>query len=43
MPFVSRPHPKEFRADVVVVARLGDAPIAQIAKDFGISDSCLRN
>ena len=38
-----RPHPKEFRDDVVAVARRGDAPIAQIAKDFGISDSCLRN
>ena len=40
---VPRPHPKEFRDDVVAVARRGDAPIAQIAKDFGISDSCLRN
>ena len=38
-----RPYPKEFRADVVAVARRGDAPISQIAKDFGISDSCLRN
>ena len=40
---MSRVHPKEFRADVVAVARRGDAPISQIAKDFGISDSCLRN
>ena len=38
-----RPHPKEFRADVVAVARRGDAPVSQVAKDFGISDSCLRN
>ena len=38
-----RPHPKEFRDDVVAVARRGDAPLAQIAKDFGISESCLRN
>lgn len=37
------PHPKEFRDDGVVVARKGDEPIAQIAKDFGISESCLRN
>ena len=37
------PHPKEFRDDVIAVARRGDAPIAQIAKDFGISESCLRN
>ena len=38
-----RPHPKEFREDVVAVARKGEAPIAEIAKDFGISESCLRN
>jgi transposase-like protein len=25
------------------VARRGDAPIKQIARDFGISESCLRN
>ena len=36
-------HPKEFRDDVVAVARRGDAPVAQIARDFGISESCLRN
>ena len=36
-------HPKEFRDDVVAIARRGEAPISQIAKDFGISDSCLRN
>ena len=35
-------HPREFRDDVVAVARRGDAPIAQIAKDFGISESCPR-
>ena len=38
-----RPHPREFRDDVVAVARRGDAPISQVAKDFGISESCLRN
>ena len=38
-----RPHPKEFRDDVVAVARKGEAPIAEIANDFGISESCLRN
>ena len=38
-----KPHPKEFRDDVVAVARKGGAPIAEIAKDFGISESCLRN
>ena len=40
---MSRPHPKEFRDDAVAVARRGPAPIAQIAKDFGISDSWVRN
>ena len=38
-----RPHRKEFRDDVVAVARRGDASLSQIAKDFGISESCLRN
>jgi transposase len=33
--------PIEFRRDVVAVARKGEAPLAQIAKDFGISGSCL--
>jgi transposase len=33
--------PVEFRRDVVAVAREGDAPLSQIAKDFGISESCL--
>ena len=37
------PHPKEFRDDVVAVARRGEASIAQVARDFGISESCLRN
>jgi len=27
----------------VAVARKGEAPIAEIAKDFGVSESCLRN
>jgi transposase-like protein len=40
---VPRPHPKEFRDDVMAVARRGEAPIKDIAKDFGISESCLRN
>ncbi len=36
-----RPFPKEFRQDVVAVARKGESPISQVAKDFGISESCL--
>ena len=40
-----RPYPREFREDVVSVAR-NRAPgqtIKQIAADFGIAESCLRN
>jgi transposase len=33
--------PLEFRRDVVAVARKGEAPLSQVAKDFGISESCL--
>lgn len=37
------PHPPEFRQRAVEMARQGAKPVAQIAKDLGISDSCLRN
>jgi transposase len=33
--------PLEFRRDVVAVARRREAPISQIAKDFGISQACV--
>src|SRR5713226_627687 len=33
--------PLEFRSDVVAVARRKEAPMSQIAKDFGISEACL--
>ena len=36
-------HPPEFRQRAVQLAREGAAPIAKIARDLGISDSCLRN
>jgi len=38
-----RAYPKEFRDDVVAVARRHEAPLSQIAKDFGISDATLHN
>jgi transposase len=38
---VPKPFPPEFRRDVIAVARKGEASIAQIARDFGISESCL--
>ncbi|GGM15148.1 transposase [Promicromonospora citrea] len=37
-----KPYPPEFRRDVIAVARQGQTPIAQVAKDFGITESCLR-
>ena len=37
------PHPAEFRQRAVDLARTGSKPIAQIAKDLSISESCLRN
>jgi len=39
------PYPKEFRDDVIAVARRRDpgVTIKQIAADFGISESCLNN
>jgi transposase-like protein len=38
-----RPHPPEFRQRAIELVRLRDKPVAQIAKELGISDSCLRN
>ena len=37
-----KPFPAEFRRDVIAVARKSEASIAQVAKDFGISESCLQ-
>ncbi len=40
-----KPYPREFRDDVVRVARDRDpgVRIADVARDFGISESCLQN
>jgi len=35
------PYPPEFRRDVIAVARQGDRSRAQVARSFGISESCL--
>jgi transposase len=37
------PHPPEFRRRAVELARERAKPIAKIAADIGISESCLRN
>lgn len=36
-----KPFPKEFRRDVIAVAREGDRSAAEVARSFGISESCL--
>ncbi|WP_410624961.1 IS3 family transposase [Amycolatopsis sp. cmx-8-4] len=38
-----KPYPREFRDDVVEMARRGETPLKQVAQDFGISESCLAN
>jgi transposase-like protein len=45
MCIVPKPYPKEFRDDVVRVARSREPGVhlKQIATDFGISESCLTN
>ena len=37
------PHPPEFRRRAVELVRLREKPIAEIARDLPISESCLRN
>ena len=36
-----RAYPQEFREDVVRIARLGELAYSQMAKDFGISETCV--
>jgi len=38
-----RAHPPEFRQRAVELARLREEPVAKIAEDLGIAESCLRN
>jgi len=40
---VPKPYPKEFREDVVAIARRREVSFAQVAKDFGISETCVQN
>ena len=37
-----KPFPKELREDVIRVYRDSDASVAQVARDFGVSPSCLK-
>jgi transposase len=43
MSVMPAPHPPEFRQRAVQLAREGSTPVSRIARDLGISDSCLRN
>jgi transposase-like protein len=36
------PHPPEFRRRAIELARAGDQPIASVARQLQISESCLR-
>jgi transposase len=40
---VPAPHPPEFRRRAVELARERSKPVAELAKDLRISESCLRN
>lgn len=40
---VPAPHPSEFRRRAVELAREKTKPVAELAKDLRISESCLRN
>jgi transposase len=37
-----RPYPKEFKQGAIALARTGDRPIAEVAHELGIAESCLR-
>lgn len=37
-----RPHPPEFRQRAVQLVQLREQPLAKIAADLGVSESCLR-
>jgi transposase len=37
-----RPYPKEFKQGAIELARTGERPIAEVARELGIAESCLR-
>ena len=43
MDIISQRYPKEFRDDVVRVARKGDTKLSQLATDFGVSEASIYN
>jgi transposase len=38
---VPKAYPKQFRRDIVAVARRGEITLSKVAQHFGISESCL--
>lgn len=42
MVFMPRPYPKEFREGALQLVAQGERPIAEIAHELGIAESCLR-
>lgn len=40
---MAKPYPEGFRRDVIAVARRGEIPLTQVAKDFGISEGTVAN
>ena len=43
MPKSKPPYPPEFRREALELIRISDKPIAQIAKDLGVTEQTLRN
>lgn len=43
MPPTKPPYPPEFRREAVELVRTSEKPIAQIARDLGVSDQTLHN
>jgi transposase len=43
MDIMSKRYPKEFRDDVVRVARKGETKLSQLATDFGVSEASIYN
>jgi transposase len=42
MVFMPRPYPREFREGALQLVGEGERPVAQIALELGIAESCLR-
>jgi transposase len=42
MVFMPRPYPQEFREGALALVR-GGRPVAEVARELGIAESCLRN